>query len=117
MPKQKSNKDDAIVKKLETKIRKLEMEKRRLQSENKTLKDALQLNEEYLAALAEDQTFEEIKEQIESKTSLTKIEKACPNCGNRKLQKRQYDGFCIESCSQKDCGYRNRANEGRLRKT
>jgi regulator of replication initiation timing len=113
MPKKTRDSTENQIKRLEAKISKLEKEKKKLVSENKTLKDALQLNEEYLEALAEDQSFQEIKHTIENSTSLTKTDKACPNCGNKKMRKQQYDSFYIETCTGKGCNYRNRINEGR----
>lgn len=107
---------DERIQKLESKIKRLEREKKKLQSENKTLKDAWKKTEEHIHALTKDKSIDEVFQDIEEKTELTKITKECPNCGKRKMRKIQHSGFYIESCENKNCGYRNRINEGRSRK-
>lgn len=107
---------DAYVEKLERKIKRLERDKRKLQSENKTLKDAWEKTEAYLLAISSEKKIETIFDEIDHKTSLTKISKECPNCGNKKMRKTDYNGFTIEICEAKGCGYRNRIHARRPKK-
>lgn len=105
-------KNDVLIKS----FHKLEKEIKRLKSENGTLMDAWEITEEYLCAVSEGKTREEIFNEIATKTNLNKIKKKCPapKCGENIMNKKQFDGFYIISCSR--CGYRNKVNEKRSSK-
>lgn len=109
----KSKMIDETAKKevLVDKIKRLEKEIKKLRSHNRTLQDAWHKTEDYLIAVSENKSIKEIFDEIDTKTSLRKIKKKCPNskCGNNTLNKRNYGEYHIISCSR--CGYRNRVNE------
>lgn len=105
--------EDAIDKNetLTRRLNKLERENKKLKSENKTLQNAWHKTEEYLVAISENKSIKTIFDEIDTKTSLRKVRKKCPNssCGSKTLNKRIYDGYSVLSCLM--CGYRNRVNE------
>ena len=104
-----SNKKQPSHKALLSTIRKLEKESQKLKKENQMLREAWTRTEEYLAAISEDKTIDEIFNEIDTKTTLRKVKKKCPNCSSSHMHQRQYTGFKIISCSR--CEYRNRMND------
>lgn len=112
--KRKTSSDtDERVTKLEIRVKKLEKERKKLISDNRTLQNALEKTEEYIMAISKDKNVSHIIDEIES----SKLNKECPNCGNKKMHKTNYGEFYIETCEYKNCGYRNRIHEARSNKT
>lgn len=89
-------------------IRKLEKEIKRLRSENSSLQDALRTTDEYLMAISQDKTIENVFQEIQEKTNV-KAKESCPNCKSSNMRKISLGVVRIIACS--NCSYRNRIND------
>lgn len=96
------------VKKLNTTIRTKDRVIKQLKSQVQTVELAWKKTEMYLNEVTNGKPLSEVLKAVEAGRPLSKIGKACPNCGTHNMNKILFIGFYIITC---DCGYRNKVDE------
>ena len=87
-------------------VKKLERKVRSLDTQATTLQKAFDKTEVFLREVTDSVSLLEILEHVRDGRPLRRLSRSCPECGDKRLKKLQFDGFYVVLCSS--CDYRDK---------
>lgn len=100
--------------KLITIVNKLDKKVKELSSKNTQLQRVFNKTEVFLKEITDSVSLMEILEHVREGRPLRRLSRSCPDCGDDKLKKLNFNGFYIVLCSK--CTYRERVDvDGELK--